>query len=99
MIRRLPGLAAALLLSLVAPARAATVSGRVLDSAGAPVSGAKVAWEAYRTDEQVSVDETSGAIPAPLGEISTDAAGRFRITLDKAGVEVSEGATTTVEIR
>jgi protocatechuate 3,4-dioxygenase beta subunit len=82
MNRRLPfGLAAALFLASVAPAaRGATVSGRVLDSAGAPVSAAKVAWETYRTDEQVSVDETSGAIPSPLGETTTDAAGRFRIT-------------------
>jgi protocatechuate 3,4-dioxygenase beta subunit len=91
MIRRLPfGLAAALLFAVVSPAaRAATVSGRVLDSAGAPVAGAKVAWEPYRTDEQIAVDETTGTIPSSLGETSTDATGRFRVTLDKPGVEVT----------
>jgi protocatechuate 3,4-dioxygenase beta subunit len=92
MIRRLPfGLAAALFFAVVAPtvARAATVSGRVLDSAGAPVAGARVAWEAFRSDEQVLVDETKGETPPAIGETTTDAAGRFRITLDKAGVEVA----------
>jgi protocatechuate 3,4-dioxygenase beta subunit len=90
MIRRLPfGLAAALFLSLVAPSRAATVSGRVLDSAGAPVAGAKVTWEGYRTNEETLVDETSGPTPSSLGETSTDAAGRFRVPLDKPGLEVT----------
>ncbi|HSE62971.1 MAG TPA: carboxypeptidase regulatory-like domain-containing protein [Thermoanaerobaculia bacterium] len=90
MIRRLPlGLSAALLFSLVAPARAATVSGRVLDSGGAPVAGAKVTWEAYRTDEQTLLDDTQGAVPAALGETATDAAGRFQVKLEKPGIEVS----------
>ena len=77
-------------LFLVAPAvRAATVSGRVLDSSGTPVRGAKVVWEKYRSDEEVLVDETKGVAPAPLGESSTDTDGRFQVKLDKPGIEVA----------
>jgi large repetitive protein len=68
---------------------AATVSGRVLDPAGAPVAGAKVVWEAYRSDEETLVDETRGTQPAPLGETATDGQGRFQVKLEKPGVEVS----------
>jgi protocatechuate 3,4-dioxygenase beta subunit len=90
MTRRLPfALAGALALFFAVPARAATVSGRVLDSAGTPVAGAKVTWESYRTDEDSLVDETKGETPTAIGETTTDAAGRFRVTLDKPGVEVT----------
>jgi len=86
----IPRLAGALLFFLLAPSvRAATVSGRVLDGGGKPVAGAKVTWEAYRTDEETLADETRGESPAPLGETTTDAEGRFRVALDKPGVEVS----------
>jgi protocatechuate 3,4-dioxygenase beta subunit len=88
--RALGRLAALLSLLLLAPAAgAATVSGRVLDSGGNPVRGAKVVWEAYRTDEETLVDETKGSTPVPLGETATDPEGRFRVTLDKPGVEVA----------
>jgi len=77
-------------LLLAAPsAGAATVSGRVLDSSGSPVRGAKVVWEKYRPDEEVLVDDTKGTAPAPLGETSTDTDGRFQVKLDKPGVEVA----------
>ena len=67
--RALGRLAALLPLFLLAPAAgAATVSGRVLDPGGNPVRGAKVVWEAYRTDEETLVDETKGSTPAPIGE-------------------------------
>jgi protocatechuate 3,4-dioxygenase beta subunit len=91
MIHRALGRLAALLpLLLIAPSAAgATVSGRLLDSDGDPVRGAKVAWEAYRTDGGTLVDETKGAAPVPLGETKTDDAGRFQVKLDKAGVEVA----------
>ena len=91
MIPRVLGRLAALVpvLFFVQAAGAATVSGRVLDSAGTPVPGAKVVWEKYRTDEEVLVDETKGAAPEKLGETATDAEGRFRVKLDKPGVEVA----------
>ncbi|MDQ5858899.1 MAG: carboxypeptidase regulatory-like domain-containing protein [Acidobacteriota bacterium] len=91
MIRRpIARLAAALaLLLLPAAARAAAVTGRVLDSAGSPVAGARVVWEAYRSDEETLVDATLGTEPAPIGETATDAEGRFRVTIDKPGVEVA----------
>jgi protocatechuate 3,4-dioxygenase beta subunit len=91
MIHRAPGRLAALLpLLLIAPAAgAATLTGRVLDSGGNPVPGTKVVWEAYRADEETLVDETRGAAPVPLGETATDSEGRFRVTLDKPGVEVA----------
>ncbi|MEO8348899.1 MAG: carboxypeptidase regulatory-like domain-containing protein [Acidobacteriota bacterium] len=77
------------LLMLPAAARAAAVTGRVLDSAGAPVAGAKVVWEANRSDEETLVDETLGTSPAGIGETVTDAEGRFKVALDKPGVEVA----------
>jgi protocatechuate 3,4-dioxygenase beta subunit len=89
MIRRLPLDAAALVFSLAPGVHAATVTGRVIDSTGTPVAGAKVAWEAYRSDEQKLVDETKGTSPSALGQTATDAAGRFRVTLEKPGTEVS----------
>ena len=81
MIRRTSiGLVSALLaLSLAPAARAGTVSGRVLDSGGAPVAGVRVSWEAYRTDEQTLVDETKGVTAESLGATTTDAAGRFTL--------------------
>ena len=68
---------------------AATVSGRILDSSGAPVAGARVVAEPYRTDEAVLVDDTKGSSPSPIVETSTDASGRFQVKLEKPGVEVS----------
>src|SRR5436190_12768927 len=47
-------------LSAAWPALAGSVSGRVLDAAGKPVAGAAVKWFAYRTDDQVRLDQTSG---------------------------------------
>jgi protocatechuate 3,4-dioxygenase beta subunit len=83
-------LAAALSLLLVVPAaRAASVSGRVLDSGGTPVAGVTVVSEAYRTEERTRVDETKGVTPSSLAETKTDADGRFRLTIEKPGVEVS----------
>jgi hypothetical protein len=90
MTSRARALSVLFLTLLVAPAaQAATVSGRVLDSSGAPVRGAKVVCEKYRADEEVLVDETKGTAPAPLGETATDSEGRFQVKLDKAGVEVA----------
>jgi hypothetical protein len=81
--------AALALVVLPAAARGAAVTGRVLDSSGAPVAGAKVVWEPFRSYEEALLDETLGAEPVPIGEAVTDAEGRFRVTLDKAGQEVS----------
>lgn len=86
-VRRL--VAALAFVVLPVAARAAVVTGRVLDTSGSPVAGAKVVWEAYRTDEETLVDETLGKDPAAIGETVTDAEGRFRVALDKPGVEVS----------
>jgi large repetitive protein len=90
MIRRLPIGASFVSIILTAPTLlAATVSGRILDSSGAPVSGARVVAETYRTSEEILVDETKGTTPSPQGEMTTDAAGRFQVKLEKPGVEVS----------
>ena len=74
-------------LSVAWPALAGSVAGRVLDAAGKPVAGAAVKWFAYRTDDQVLLDQTSGTEPAPLGETKTGEDGRFRVALsaDKPG--------------
>jgi protocatechuate 3,4-dioxygenase beta subunit/5-hydroxyisourate hydrolase-like protein (transthyretin family) len=82
-------LAAALLGAFPAAAGAGTVSGRVLDSSGKAIAGAKVEWLAYRTDDEILLDQTAGNDSVALGRAATDAEGRFRVTLDKPGVSVA----------
>jgi protocatechuate 3,4-dioxygenase beta subunit len=82
-------LAPVLLFLLAAQARAGSVTGRVLDASGKPIAGAKVQWTAYRSDDEVLLDETAGKAPAVLGETSTDAQGQFRVVLDKPGVSIA----------
>jgi len=82
-------LATALLFLLAAQARGGSVTGRVLDASGKPVAGAKVQWTAYRSDDEVLLDETAGKDPAVLGETSADAQGQFRVVLDKPGVSIA----------
>lgn len=67
-------------------ARAGSVAGRVLDSSGRPLAGAKVQWLAYRDEDELLVDETRGTDPAPVGESATDAAGRIRLVFEKPGL-------------
>src|SRR5712691_11070218 len=83
LVFRLAALAAGL--SLAAPARAGSVSGRVLDASGHPVVGAKVLWLAYRDEDQLLLDRTTGKDPAPVGQAATDSSGRFRVALEKPG--------------
>src|SRR5512143_2643660 len=81
---------AAVLLAVLPPAaRGGSVSGRVLDSSGKGIGGARVEWTAYRTDEEILLDQTAGNEPAGLGHTATDAEGRFRVVLDKPGVSVA----------
>ena len=82
------GLAAFLAL-FAARAEAGSVTGRVLDPSGKPVAGAKVQWTAYRADDESLLDLTIGNEPVVLGEMATDAEGRFRVVLDKPGVSVA----------
>ena len=72
-------------LCLAAPARAGSVSGRVLDASGHPVVGAKVLCLAYRDEDQLLLDRTTGKDPVPLGQAATDSSGRFRVALEKPG--------------
>ena len=82
-------LAALTALAAAWPALAGSVSGRLLDPSGKPVSGAAVRWIAFRTDDQLLLDQTSGAEPAVVGETKTGEDGRFRVALDKPGVAVA----------
>src|SRR6266508_5971942 len=82
-------LAPALLFLLAAQARAGSVTGRVLDASGKPITGAKVQWTAYRSDDEALLDETAGKDLAVLGETSADAQGQFRVVLDTPGVSVA----------
>src|SRR5260370_15598173 len=66
---RLAALAAGLFLS--APARAGSVSGRVLDSTGRPIVGAKIVWLSYPDDDQLLLDRTTGQQTAALGHVRT----------------------------
>ncbi len=81
--------AAFLFLSFVSSSRAGTLAGRLLDSAGKPVSGAKVVWIPYRSEEETLLDLTRGTEPSPADETATDSEGRFRVLLDKPGSLVS----------
>ena len=77
------------LLFAAATARAGRISGRLLDGNGNAVAGSRVAWTAYRTEEQVLVDQTADAQPPKLGETRTGADGRFAVSLDGSGPSVS----------
>jgi protocatechuate 3,4-dioxygenase beta subunit len=77
--------ATAALLVSARPAVAGTISGRVLDAAGKAVSGARVAWTAYRTDDETLLDETLGREAAPAGDAAADEQGRFRVAIEKPG--------------
>jgi protocatechuate 3,4-dioxygenase beta subunit len=82
---------APLLLGILLPAsaRAGSISGRVLDPGGNAVAGARVQWLAYRDEDQTRLDETRGTDAAPLGEMKTDAEGRFRVMLAEPGLSVA----------
>src|SRR5580765_3750578 len=84
-------LAGGMLLALAGTLRAGAISGRVLDSSGKPVAGAKIQWLAYRNDDEILLDQTTGADPSPLGETATDEQGKFRVVLEKPGVSVAVG--------
>lgn len=71
------------------PAFGGSVTGRVLDATGKPVAGAKVSWIAYRTDDQVLLDDSRLSTPARLGETATGTDGKFRVPLDKPDMSVS----------
>ena len=78
-------LSAALLMLLPVQARAGSVTGRVLDFSGKPLAGARVQWTAYRTDDEVLLDQTTGNEPAVLGSAATDAAATDRSQNGGAG--------------
>lgn len=78
-------LATAALLVSARPAPAGTISGRVLDAGGKPVSGARVAWKLYRTDDETLLDETLGREAASAGDAPADDQGRFRVAIEKPG--------------
>src|SRR5215471_7684775 len=71
------------------PARAGSVSGRLLGPSGEAIAGARVQWIARHDEDQTLVEETRGTDPTVLGEAKTDAEGRFRVTLEKPDVAVS----------
>lgn len=84
------GALGALALLLCAPeARAGSITGRILDASGKPAANAKIQWTAFRSDDEVLLDQTAGTDPAILGETAVDAEGRFRVALDKPGVSVA----------
>ena len=88
------GLAAALrgfVLLALAPSAlfGGSISGRLVDSLGRPVAGARVVWTGSLDDDEALVLETEGRFPEPLGETRSDANGAFRVPLEKAGLEVA----------
>jgi len=58
--------------------RAGTITGRLLDPQGNPVSGARIQWTAYRVEEESLADQTAGIEPKVLGEAKSGVDGKFR---------------------
>lgn len=87
-MKRLAGLLALCVVFHAAPAQAGSVSGRLLDSGGKPVAGARVQWVSYRTDDELTLDMSAGVEPRGLGEVATAADGSFRVALEKSNVAV-----------
>ena len=67
----------------------ASVSGRVLDSGGTAVAGARVFSIPFRTPDQTLLDLSAGREPAALAETKTGADGAFRLAMPKDGSSVS----------
>ncbi|MEP6768468.1 MAG: carboxypeptidase regulatory-like domain-containing protein [Acidobacteriota bacterium] len=88
-MKRLAGLIAVCLAVFAARAEGGSVSGRLLDASGKPLAGARVAWVAYRTDDQAVLDMSAAGEPLAVGEAATGQDGAFRITLDKPDVAVA----------
>ncbi|MCA1579853.1 MAG: carboxypeptidase regulatory-like domain-containing protein [Acidobacteria bacterium] len=82
-MKRLVALLAACAALGAAPARAGSVSGRLLDASGKPAPGARVQWVAYRTEDQAIVEMSAASEPAALGETKTGPDGAFRVAVDK----------------
>jgi protocatechuate 3,4-dioxygenase beta subunit len=71
------------------PLAAGSVSGKLLDAQGRPLQAARVLWVRYQTDEDVLLAETDGQEAEVVGETRSDAAGSFRIVLEKPGLSVA----------
>lgn len=71
------------------PLVAGSVSGRILDSAGKPVAGARVAAHAFRTLDEALLDSTAGEKPPKAAEGSSGPDGRFRVVLERETPPVS----------
>jgi 5-hydroxyisourate hydrolase-like protein (transthyretin family) len=82
-------LAVLLGLAVALPVCAGTVSGRVADSNGNPVDGARVVWYAFRQPERALLERTLGIARTPLGDSKTDASGSFKVTFDKPAEGIS----------
>ena len=65
------------------------MTGRVLDAPESRSPARRCSGLAYRNDDEILLDQTTGADPSPLGETATDAEGKFRVVLDKPGVSVA----------
>lgn len=76
-------------MAAASPVLAGSVSGRVMDAAGKPLTGVRVRWTAYRSDDEALLDGSRASQPPVLGETSTGPDGRFRIALDKPNLSVS----------
>lgn len=72
-----------------APQWATALSGRVLDSEGRPVSGARVVCFAHRMPAEVLLGRLNGADPAPLAESATNVEGRFTVSALTLPAEVA----------
>jgi protocatechuate 3,4-dioxygenase beta subunit len=73
----------ALFLACTLPVIAGSVSGRIVDSDGRPVAGARIWWTAFESPDDETVRETERAEAGRLGEITTGADGRFRVPIEK----------------
>ncbi len=77
------------LLTTSFPALAGVISGRVLDTDGKGVPGARIEWTAVRTIQQALLDDCRGVEPRAMGASRTESDGRFAVRFDKPVGDIS----------
>ncbi len=71
------------------PLLAGALEGRLFDSEGRPIAGARVLAVRFEEEDERLLAETEARDPEVVGEALSDASGAYRIAFDKPGVSVA----------